>query len=95
MNSGGPGGAGGGAVASPSLVNGGGPDPDFLFQTEEPMNDVEHHAWVSRCLREVRDRGATFFRVSQHDERPNLVLIECWRDEPEDKGAPRFRRKDS
>jgi len=85
------------ARASPSFINGGtdSPEPDIVFQTEEPMNDVQHHEYVQRCLVKARDLGATFFRVTQHEERPNLILVECWKETPANQGEPRWQAKDS
>lgn len=69
--------------------------PDFVFQTSHAMNDVEHHAFVQHCLEEAKSRGGTYFRVSEHEERANLVLVECWKVEPEIKGDPAWQARDS
>jgi hypothetical protein len=70
-------------------------DPDFVFQTSTPMNDVDHHAWVGGCVTEAQSRGGTWFRVTEHPDRPNLILVEVWKAEPAHKPEPRWQAKDS
>ncbi len=69
--------------------------PDFVFQTAQPMNDVEHHAWVRLCLDVASNGGATWYRVTQHGDRPNLVIVEAWKMEPAEKPEPAWQAWDS
>lgn len=69
--------------------------PDFVFQTGKPMKEVEHHAWVRSCLQKTSDLGGSWFRVTQHGDRPNLVIVEVWKVEPAEKPEPAWQARDS
>lgn len=68
-------------------------EPDFIFQTAEPMSDVEHHQFIQACLTEAKTQGGTFFRVTQHEDDANLILVEVWKETPQDQGEPRWQAR--
>lgn len=77
-------------VAPPAVA----PDPDFLRQSAEPMTSEEQGAWLTKVGREFWKAGASHVRYSVHPDRPNLRLVEGWREHPGKEGAPRWQLTD-
>jgi hypothetical protein len=65
-------------------------EPDFVFQTAEPMTQEQRMEWLRLHSGEANDEGATFHRASVHPEIEHLTLLESWKVRPEDQGEPRW-----
>jgi hypothetical protein len=66
-------------------------EPEFIAQTGEPMTSDERRVWVRAQIEAARAQGATFFRLAQHQDAPDLLLVEGWSKQPDDQGEPRFQ----
>lgn len=65
-------------------------EPDFIFQTAEPMTSEQRMEWLLLHSREANEDGATFHRATIHPDIPHLTLLESWKVHPDDQGEPRF-----
>lgn len=66
-------------------------EPEFLSQSAEPMTPGQQREWFSMQAFHASERGATFHRYSHHQEKPDLILYEGWKQRPEDQGDPRWQ----
>lgn len=66
-------------------------EPEYLAQTGEPMTWEERNAWILARRAEAKARGCTFGRISTHPDNRDLLLIEGWKERPDDQGEPRFQ----
>ncbi len=65
-------------------------EPEFL--SEKLLEEYENaEDWIRGEAREMRAKGATFFRATKHNQIENLVLVEGWKKQPKDQGKPRFQ----
>jgi hypothetical protein len=65
-------------------------EPEYLAQTAETSGGDERQVWIRFRADEARSRGITFFRAA-YDDKQNLLLLEGWKERPEDQGEPRWQ----
>jgi hypothetical protein len=66
-------------------------EPKFIAQIGEPMSSDERKIWIRAQVEAAKVAGSVFFRVSSHEEFPDLLLLEGWDKQPDDQGEPRFQ----
>lgn len=66
-------------------------EPDFLYQTSEPMTEQGRLEWSRNMAMDAFRLGGHHARVSVHPEIPDLLLVEAWKEAPEDMGEPRWQ----
>lgn len=69
-------------------------EPIYIRQTAEPEHLGSPLAWCRDAAADGRKEGASFFRCSALGKkglRLQALLIEGWKEQPEDQGAPRWQ----
>lgn len=68
--------------------------PCFVAQNSIPVErHRERWVWFNDTAAEGRAQGADHFRASIHPEMPDIILLEGWKQRPDDEGEPRFMLK--
>lgn len=65
-------------------------EPDMLSQTGDLSSGKERRAWIELRADEAKAEGMQHGRCS-FDEEHNLVLVEFWKERPDEEGEPRFQ----
>ena len=66
-------------------------EPDFIYQTAEPMDVSQRREWIRERYREAGNLGATWHRTSFHPDDNHLILVESWKIRPKDEGEARWQ----
>lgn len=54
-------------------------EPFYIAQTNERKTPEGKMEWFRERAREAQDEGAKLCRFSQHQEIPDLILVEGWK----------------
>lgn len=68
-------------------------EPIFIRQTfdiERMASPLSRRIWIEETAAEARASGVSFLRVTITDDDESGLLLEGWRERPEDQGFPRW-----
>lgn len=68
-------------------------EPQFIAQTADVSgaDDAFRRQWIKDRIKDARDYGMTWPRVSwKHEGSKLIILFEAWKTRPDDEGDPRF-----
>lgn len=65
-------------------------EPFYVRQTAEQMTEDEARRWFHEAAEEACQGGAKWARYTVHPDIKHLMIVEAWRERPDDEGEPRF-----